>query len=230
MPLGVTPMPEGQAEETPEGLLSFLQWQQDGTNLGTATVDTVNLGSGITGTRGTGENANVLTLTAEGGEGGAEAPTLVLNLEQGGTAPTFEGNDYTGWVVTERVASADASWDTNAVAFTRTGLYEVYVHATIESDSGNWRAGYETVYGSAASGAELPDRSVHARNADLPGLANSPANVRFMDRYLFNVADIETDTLTPAVYARGYSAISSDTATMSATVTVKRVAAAIVGA
>lgn len=49
-----------------EGFPDFLTWQQNGVNLGSdATVDTVNVTDGMTATRGTGETANVVTLTAE---------------------------------------------------------------------------------------------------------------------------------------------------------------------
>jgi hypothetical protein len=46
---------------------NYLQWQQNGVNLGAPTVDTVDLVNGITATRGTGENANVLTVSANQG-------------------------------------------------------------------------------------------------------------------------------------------------------------------
>lgn len=59
----VTPL-AAFATQNDEGFPDFLTWQQDGTNLGSdATVDTVNVVGSIVATRGTGESANVVTLT-----------------------------------------------------------------------------------------------------------------------------------------------------------------------
>lgn len=46
---------------------NFLQWQWEGDDLGEPDVDTVNLTGGVEATRGTGENANTLTLDFSGG-------------------------------------------------------------------------------------------------------------------------------------------------------------------
>lgn len=227
MPFGVNPN-EGGAEATPEDFGTYIQFQQDGTDLGLPNIRTVDFSTGVTATRGTGANANKLTVTAAGGEGGSEAPTLVLNLQQGVATPSFAGSDYTAWDGTERVASADAEWVPGVegggeIIFARTGLYEVFVHAYIEAADGSWpTANDETLYGSHVSGAENIDRSVHARRSDLPGLGNAPPRAVFMDRYLFNVSDIEVDALTPALYARAYSN-NTDECGMLATVTVKRI-------
>jgi hypothetical protein len=65
MPLDVQP-DVGGAEATPGDMLSFIQFQLNGTDLGGPDVDTVNFrtGTGTAGTvtRGTGETANVLTV------------------------------------------------------------------------------------------------------------------------------------------------------------------------
>lgn len=57
-PLGTFPPP------TPDDFPVGIQWQDDGTNLGDRTVDTVNLRHGLTASRGTAETANVLTIDA----------------------------------------------------------------------------------------------------------------------------------------------------------------------
>lgn len=59
-PLGTFPPPAPQ--DFPVGV----QWQQDGTNLGDRTVDTINVTGGLEATRGTGETANVLTVVGDG--------------------------------------------------------------------------------------------------------------------------------------------------------------------
>lgn len=57
-PLGTFPPP------TPDDFPVGIQWQDDGTNLGDRTADTVNLRHGLTASRGTAETANVLTIDA----------------------------------------------------------------------------------------------------------------------------------------------------------------------
>lgn len=57
-PLGTFPPP------TPDDFPVGIQWQDDGTNLGDRTVDTVNLRRGLEASRGTAETANVLTIDA----------------------------------------------------------------------------------------------------------------------------------------------------------------------
>lgn len=55
-PLGTFPPP------SPDDFPVGVQWQDDGTNLGDRTVDTVNLRRGMRASRGTAESANVLTV------------------------------------------------------------------------------------------------------------------------------------------------------------------------
>lgn len=57
-PLGTFPPP------TPDDFPVGVQWQDDGSNLGDRTVDTVNLRRGLVASRGTAETANVLTIDA----------------------------------------------------------------------------------------------------------------------------------------------------------------------
>ncbi len=42
----------------------FLQWQNQGENLGDTSVDTVNISDGLSATRGVGEDANIVTIVA----------------------------------------------------------------------------------------------------------------------------------------------------------------------
>ena len=61
MSFGITPatgFPPQASDEFP----NYLQWQVDGTNLGGPTIDTVDLVGDLSATRGTGENANKLTI------------------------------------------------------------------------------------------------------------------------------------------------------------------------
>jgi len=79
---GITPaagFPPQASDEFP----NYIQFQQDGTDLGAPNVDTVNFADGLTATRGTGESANVVTVVAQtnpssgGGGGGGDTFTWV---------------------------------------------------------------------------------------------------------------------------------------------------------
>lgn len=223
MPFGVNPE-TGGAQEAPEAFGTYIQFQQNGANLGAATVHTVNLTSGITASRGTGENAGVLTLSAAGGGGSAE-PSLVLLLESLANT-TFAGADFSNWDGTERVASADAEWNSGAqeVVFNRTGVYEVRVLGEVVAVDGSWPAGgQEAIYGAYVPSAVDIDRTAYSRGpASLPGLANNPGFMRWTDSFLFNVSDIEEDSFPVCLYARGYS--DTQACSMRAQVTVRRIA------
>jgi hypothetical protein len=60
----VTPS-QGFTPVTDEGFPSFIQFQALGADLGGPDADTVNFSTGLTATRGTGENEDVITVTAE---------------------------------------------------------------------------------------------------------------------------------------------------------------------
>lgn len=64
MGFGITPatgFPPQASDEFP----NYIQFQNQGTDLGLPNVDTVNFGRNLTATRGTGENANVVTVVAD---------------------------------------------------------------------------------------------------------------------------------------------------------------------
>lgn len=64
MSFGITPatgFPPQASDEFP----NYIQFQNQGVDLGLPNVDTVNFGRNLTATRGTGENANVVTVVAE---------------------------------------------------------------------------------------------------------------------------------------------------------------------
>lgn len=64
MSFGITPatgFPPQASDEFP----NYIQFQNQGTDLGLPNVDTVNFGRNLIATRGTGENANVVTVTGE---------------------------------------------------------------------------------------------------------------------------------------------------------------------
>lgn len=64
MGFGITPatgFPPQASDEFP----NYIQFQNQGTDLGLPNVDTVNFGRNLTASRGTGENANVVTVVAD---------------------------------------------------------------------------------------------------------------------------------------------------------------------
>jgi hypothetical protein len=64
MSFSITPasgFPPQASDEFP----NYIQFQNQGADLGLPNVDTVNFGRNLTATRGTGENANVVTVVAE---------------------------------------------------------------------------------------------------------------------------------------------------------------------
>lgn len=62
MTFSVTPT-QGFVPPEDEGFPNFIQFQQDGVDLGGPDADTVNFINGLSATRGTGENENVVTVT-----------------------------------------------------------------------------------------------------------------------------------------------------------------------
>ena len=63
-----------------DGFPRYLQLQANGTDLGEPDVDTINFASNLTATRGTGENANKVTVAAAAAGGGSETGSLVVRL------------------------------------------------------------------------------------------------------------------------------------------------------
>ena len=92
-PAGPFPPPTGNAD----GFQQFIQWQADGVDLGGPDADTVDIGAGLTATRGTGENANVVTITGDGIQWELDGNPLgdtnvdVVNLGAGLTAERGAG-------------------------------------------------------------------------------------------------------------------------------------------
>ena len=67
MAFGLTPAGSGFPPQAPDAFPNYIQFQSSGTDLGLPNVDTVDFTTGLTATRGTGENANKVTLSASGG-------------------------------------------------------------------------------------------------------------------------------------------------------------------
>lgn len=65
MAFGLTPAGAGFPPQAPDAFPNYIQFQSDGTDLGGANADTVNFRRNLTATRGTGENANIITVDAD---------------------------------------------------------------------------------------------------------------------------------------------------------------------
>jgi hypothetical protein len=221
MPFEITAVIPGGAEPTPADLLSFIQFQNAGVDLGGPDANTLNLGTGLTATRGTGDNANVVTVTAEGGGGGSGVDTLLLRL-QAQTQGDFNGTLFSNWTASAQVTSADASWVTNHIAFTRTGMYAVTIVARVNTDGGQWEVTGETLYGTEVNLAQVLNRSLHSRKAEFESVYAGPPEVVWTDKYWMNVTDLDAHIVTPKVYASRYQN-NFDPANMSALVEVVRI-------
>ena len=124
----------------------FLQFQKDGQNLGGPDVTTVNFtGPGVQATRGTGENAGVLTVQVAGGGGPAPAPggapyaRFRLNAY---SPPAMDGSEFSSWDCYEEYPSDDVVWssDAGSAMVTRNGLYRVDVRILLDSRLEGWPA------------------------------------------------------------------------------------------
>lgn len=230
MAFGLTPAGSGFPPQAPDAFPNYIQFQSNGTDLGLPNVDTVDFTTGLTATRGTGENANKVTLSASGGA--ATLEELAVSLT-GSVSGAFDGVVFNNWTGTVLKTSADATWNetTNAVDLVQTGLYEVCIQANITPGSGTWpvAVGDFVHYGSEASPSvgSVPGgaRSKHGATVSLAaGWQAIGLFMNFSDRYVVNVPTLAS-SITPAVYANAYGA-EADIADFTAVVTVRRIGAA----
>lgn len=135
--------PPPTSEEFPQ----FIQWQNQGTNLGLPDVDTVNVSTGMTATRGTGENANTVTLTASGGGGSAQ---VLLQMMTAPSLTPMNGTVADTWNVNYNyVESTDATWNagTSVLTLVEPGTYEIKVSVRMVYDTNSvWDSDW-VVYG-----------------------------------------------------------------------------------
>lgn len=137
----ITDIPAPQAESFP----NFIQFQASGENLGGADADTLNFSTGLTATRGTGENSDVVTLTAAGG-----ASYGVIRLSRPPDPPpgAFDLVPFAAdWQSSVLVENAGWSFADGALTFAETGIYRVVATCTIQPDGNVWPVGV-TYYGS----------------------------------------------------------------------------------
>jgi hypothetical protein len=147
-PVASYPPPTG--EPFPVGI----QWQDDGTNLGDRTVDTINLRDGIVGSRGSGETANVLTIDVASSPSAAAAAEPWAGRFFGSTL--FDGTTFSAWsTVLENVASADFDLTGTTLTILRSGIYQVTAQVSFQPQV--YEGGAVWPAGAAAYGLGLTD-------------------------------------------------------------------------
>lgn len=209
--------------QTEDQFPTGLQFQNDGVDLGLPTADTLNFGAGTTATRGTGENANVVTVVAEGGGGGSETDTLAVNL-YGTTPGIFDGSTFNTWEPVDPPIqeSADVGWDNDAgqLLFVTPGLYEIEIQGRVQADTGTWpNTAGSSVYGTHLSGTYGQNTSTHFLNGAPAAVGGGgTGSVVFNDRFVMRATAAMNYPI--ALYASNY--LSSAAAVFSALVTVKR--------
>ena len=137
----ITDIPAPQAESFP----NFIQFQASGENLGGADADTLNFSTGLTATRGVGENSDVVTLTAVGG-----ASYGVIRLIRPPDPPPglFDQVPFAAdWQPTTLVENAGWSFADGALTFAQTGIYRILATCSIQANGNVWPVGV-TYYGS----------------------------------------------------------------------------------
>lgn len=120
---------QGFARPDDEGFPNYIQFQAAGSNLGLPNADTLNFGSGLTATRGTGENANVVTVTAEGGGGGAQS-SAIFRLSGGMATP----NVVVEWDAPQEIVSLDGVSMTATAITVTPGVYAVTMQVQLSLD------------------------------------------------------------------------------------------------
>lgn len=213
---------------TSDGFPRYIQFQNNGTDLGAPDVDTVNFADNLTVTRGTGENANKVTVVAAAVApgGGSETGTLVVRLV-GAADGAFNNAAFSNWTGTVLNTSDDATWNeaSNQVEFATAGVYSVRVVGRIVAAT-DWAPNDESAYGASVTGGSPGVRSVHTRYAGFQG-SMTWDTAQFTDEFVVEAVAPDpvegSDFFIPALYAAvtAYDN-SSAVATFSAVVLVKR--------
>lgn len=226
----IAPISVSQAESG--DFPDYLQFQQNGVDLGGPTVDTINITTGLTATRGVGEDANVLTLVAESAGSGASTLVVQLSPLSNGILGTYTYAPFTDWDgVVLKDPGVDLSWDQagQQVTITTAGLYAVEFQASLED---NDRASFDAtamagnvIYGTevdAAIGITQGEHYTGQNDGTFAGL--STAKVAWADRYMVLVSDENLPlSFQPRVYGGQYhSGPPGDSITCYAVITVTK--------
>lgn len=182
MSFTVTPITDIPAP-TPQNFPNFVQYQQDGENLGLPDADTLNFAAGLQATRGVGENSNVVTVI------GSAPPPGVLELtstpDPSGPIMYFDDQTTTNiWPNSYAlVQSTDWEWSQmeEGLIFLRAGFYQVTVTSHMEGEMG-WPEG-ATTYGSQV-GISV---GAHARFRDGTNPNDTRGRMIWTDQHFLNI-------------------------------------------
>jgi hypothetical protein len=129
----------GNVPEPGTQLPNYIQFRNHGTDLGLPDATILDFGNNLTATRGTGENANKVTVTAAGGGGGGGLPQpWVGKFEVADSEIEFGAfTQFNEWdTVTQLVASDEFEIVGTALHILVAGLYEVKIGAYVQPNSG----------------------------------------------------------------------------------------------
>ena len=204
MTFGLTPV-TGYPPATADDFPNFIQFQQDGENLGGPDADTVNFtGDGVSATRGEGENAGVVTVTVAGG-GQAEVMVVSLQVFVDELSSSASGM-VVDWTSSPTVASTDAEWDDseNGVVFATAGVYRVMTKLQLASgmfNAGGYTVDMSTVLDGSASTYGSPT------SIQKVAIASGSGNVFYVNDVIYVNAQ-ENDTLQIRPVLQWYDSIS----------------------
>lgn len=178
----VSNIPPPNAEEFP----NFIQFQQDGENLGGPDADTLNF-VGLKATRGVGENSNVVTVTAAS----PGLLTLASNPDPPFAIMTFDNvpanNIWSGGDAEVPSQNWEWSQDDLQLRFNATGIYQIISTNYIEADAGVWPNG-ATTYGSQIGDPfGTGSRGVQARFHDETNPEDTRARMDWTDQHIVYV-------------------------------------------
>jgi len=183
----ITDIPPPTAQEFP----NFIQFQNSGEDLGGPDADTLNFADGLTATRGTGENSNVVTVVGSGG-GGETVGLLTLTSppdpQSGDEIMKFDGvpyQSYWGYVVT--IPSANWEWvdgrpdGESYLHFINAGIYRLLITCWIDAEV-EWPNG-DTTYGSMI-GNSANNTSAQARSHVLEDPVDTRSRMQWTDQVI----------------------------------------------
>jgi hypothetical protein len=194
---------------------NFLTFQNQGTDLGLPDADTLNFSTGLTATRGVGENSNVVTVTGAGAAAATSGVIALTSDVEGDGA--FDDTPFPS-VWTATVLVANDSWtfdgDTTTLTFAETGVYRVIAtcSATAQIEGFAWPDG-ETHYGSTIDGVE----SQHYRTK----VADTAHTPRWTDQVVIQVDTAPQDAVTQ-LYALSVDDTGTIIGRCSMTLTIER--------
>jgi hypothetical protein len=140
-------------------LPNFIQFLQDGSPLGGRDATKLNFRNNLTATRGTGENADTVTVDAAGGGGGGGSlpvPWMGMFQTNAGTINFNNETQFNGW---DNISQFLASPDFELVAgpqvnILTAGVYEVRVSASVAPDFDSGWPDTDTVLGTFVTNAQ----------------------------------------------------------------------------